>query len=122
MTPTAICLRLLGRLRLRENDYRFYVKNYFDAAAGTNVPYSYKNKSGDGIDWTIWPTASRNSVTSSTVTSGWFRRPRPTFVAGRKYALNWIEVYGDWIAKIPSRNRAPMCQFMELASAGRQPA
>ena len=58
MTPTANELRWAD-YALRENDYRFYVNNYYDAAAGENVPYSYKSKSGDGIDWTIWPTGEQ---------------------------------------------------------------
>ena len=101
VTPTANELRWAD-YALRENDYRFYVNNYYDAAAGENVPYSYKSKSGDGIDWTIWPTGEQEQR-YQLHRHQWMVPQAKTYYSSQdeKYALNWIEVYGDWIKQNP---------------------
>lgn len=88
---------------LRENDYRFYVNNYFDPNAGeSNVPYSYLNSEGTGIDWTIWPTREQEQR-YQLHRHQWMVPQAKTYYASadEKYALNWIEVYGDWLKQNP---------------------
>lgn len=86
----------------RENGYRFYVKNYFDASAGSNVPYSYLNAEGTGIDWTIWPTKEQEHRYQ-------LHRHQWMILQGKaynathdeRYVANWMEVYGDWLRQNP---------------------
>ena len=86
----------------RENGYRFYVKNYFDASAGSNVPYSYMNAEGTGIDWTIWPTKEQEHRYQ-------LHRHQWMILQGKaynathdeRYVANWMEVYGDWLRQNP---------------------
>lgn len=99
--PTANELRWAD-YALRENDYRFYVNNYYDASAGTNVPYSYLNSDGTGIDWTIWPTREQEQR-YQLHRHQWMVPQAKTYYTSldEKYALNWIEVYGDWVKQNP---------------------
>lgn len=88
---------------LRENDYRFYVNNYYDPNAGeANVPYSYLNSEGTGIDWTIWPTREQEQR-YQLHRHQWMVPQAKTYYSlqDEKYALNWIEVYGDWLKQNP---------------------
>ncbi len=88
---------------LRENDYRFYVNNYYDPDAGeANVPYSYLNSEGTGIDWTIWPTREQEQR-YQLHRHQWMVPQAKTYYASadEKYALNWMEVYGDWLKQNP---------------------
>lgn len=102
VTPTANEQRWAD-YALRENDYRFYVNNYFDPNAGeSNVPYSYLNSEGTGIDWTIWPTREQEQR-YQLHRHQWMVPQAKTYYASadEKYALNWIEVYGDWLKQNP---------------------
>lgn len=86
---------------LRENGYRFYVKNYFDVAAGDDVPYSYQGDDGQ-IDWTIWPTREQEQRYQLHRHQWMVPQAKTYYASGdERYALNWIEVYGDWIRKNP---------------------
>ena len=87
---------------LRENGYRFYVNNYYDAAAGTQVPYSYMNSDGTGIDWRLCPTGEQEQR-YQLHRHQWMLPQAKTYYATQdeKYALNWMEVYGDWIRQNP---------------------
>ena len=89
---------------LRENDFRFYVKNYFDAAAGTEVPYSYK--SGEGIDWQLWPSKPDQEERYQLHRHQWMLPQAKTYydTKDEKYVANWIEVYGDWLKQNPKPN------------------
>ena len=86
----------------RENGYRFYVNNYYDAAAGTNVPYSYMNADGTGIDWTLCPTGEQEQRYQ-------LHRHQWMIMQGKayntthdeRYVENWKEVYGDWLRQNP---------------------
>ena len=86
----------------RENGYRFYVKNYFDTSAGTNVPYSFMNGSNDGIDWTI-SHLSDNEFRWQLHRHQWMIMQGKAYNATRdeRYVENWMEVYGDWLEKNP---------------------
>ena len=86
----------------RENGYRFYVKNYFDTSAGTNVPYSYMNVDGTGIDWTIWPTKEQEQR-YQLHRHQWMIMQGKAYNAtsNERYVENWMEVYGDWIRQNP---------------------
>lgn len=102
VTPTANEQRWAD-YALRENDYRFYVNNYFDPNAGeSNVPYSYLNSEGTGIDWTIWPTREQEQR-YQLHRHQWMVPQAKTYYASadEKYALNWIEVYCDWLKQNP---------------------
>ncbi|WP_290541188.1 heparin-sulfate lyase HepC [Alistipes sp.] len=101
VTPTANEQRWAD-YALRENGYRFYVNNYFDSAAGENVPYSYKSKSGEGIDWTFWPTGEQEQR-YQLHRHQWMVPQAKTYCSTQdeKYVQNWIEVYGDWIRQNP---------------------
>ena len=102
VTPTANEQRWAD-YALRENDYRFYVNNYFDPNAGeSNVPYSYLNSAGTGIDWTLCPTGEQEQR-YQLHRHQWMVPQAKTYYASadEKYALNWIEVYGDWLKQNP---------------------
>lgn len=102
VTPTANEQRWAD-YALRENDYRFYVNNYFDPNAGeSNVPYSYLNSEGTGIDWTIWPTKEQEQRYQLHRHQWMVPQAKAYYAsADEKYALNWIEVYGDWLKQNP---------------------
>ena len=99
-TPSASYLKWAEQA-FRENGYRFYVKNYFDASAGTEIPYSYMNADG-GIDWTYWPTKDQEQRYQ-------LHRHQWMIMQGRAYNTtkneayveNWKEVYADWIRQNP---------------------
>ena len=102
VTPTANEQRWAD-YALRENDYRFYVNNYFDPNAGeSNVPYSYLNSARTGIDWTLCPTGEQEQR-YQLHRHQWMVPQAKTYYASadEKYALNWIEVYGDWLKQNP---------------------
>ncbi|MDE6622859.1 MAG: heparinase II/III family protein [Alistipes sp.] len=85
----------------RENGYRFYVNNYYDAAAGENIPYSYMTSDG-GIDWTLWPTREQEQRYQ-------LHRHQWMVMQGKAYNTtkneafveNWKEVYADWMRQNP---------------------
>lgn len=83
------------------NDYRFYVKNYYDPKiAGGNTPYSYKK--GDGIDWQYWPT-KENEQRFQLHRHQWFPYQGKAYRVSKneKYATEWINVYSDWLTQNP---------------------
>ncbi|MDE7443328.1 MAG: heparitin sulfate lyase, partial [Muribaculaceae bacterium] len=89
-------------MALRENGYRFYVNNYYDSSAGTQVPYSYMNADGNGIDWTLRHTGEQEQLYQLHRHQWMLPQAKTYFVTGdEKYAQNWMEVYGDWIENVP---------------------
>lgn len=87
---------------LFENGYRFYVNNFFDTSVGPNVPYSYMNSTGDGIDWTYWPSGDQEQR-YQLHRHQWMLPQAKTYNTTRdeRYARNWMEVYGDWLEQNP---------------------
>lgn len=87
---------------LRENGYRFYVNNYYDAAAGDKVPYSYMNDEGTGIDWTKCPTGDQEQRYQLHRHQWMVPQAKTYYDSGdEKYVQNWMEVYADWIRQNP---------------------
>ncbi len=86
----------------RENGYRFYVKNYFDTQVGTDVPYSYMNDAGDGIDWTKHSDGSQEQR-YQLHRHQWMIMQGKVYNTTRdeRYVQNWMEVYGDWLRQNP---------------------
>jgi len=86
----------------KEQGYRFYVKNYFDTAVGAEVPYSYMNAAGDGIDWTLRHTGEQEQL-YQIHRHQWMVPQAKTYYTTKeeKYVENWMEVYGDWIRNVP---------------------
>lgn len=91
-----------AEMALRENGYRFYVNNYYDASAGTQVPYSYMNAGGNGIDWTLRHTGEQEQLYQLHRHQWMLPQAKTYHVTGdEKYVRNWMEVYGDWIENVP---------------------
>ncbi len=86
----------------KEQGYRFYVKNYYDASAGAEVPYSYMNAAGDGIDWMLRHTGEQEQL-YQIHRHQWMIPQAKTYRTTKeeKYVENWMEVYGDWIQNVP---------------------
>lgn len=84
---------------LKENDYRFYVKNFFENAS-EEIPYSYRKD--DGIDWTYWPTKDQEQR-YQLHRHQWMVPQAKTYydTKDEKYVANWIEVYSDWLKQNP---------------------
>ena len=86
----------------KEQDYRFYVKNFYDTSVGAEVPYSYMNAAGDGIDWTLKHTGNQEQL-YQIHRHQWMVPQAKTYrkTKDEKYVENWMEVYGDWIRNVP---------------------
>lgn len=86
----------------KEEGYRFYVKNFYDTSVGADVPYSYMNAAGDGIDWTLKHTGNQEQL-YQIHRHQWMVPQAKTYYTTKeeKYAENWMEVYGDWIQNVP---------------------
>ena len=84
---------------LRENGYRFYVKNYNEA---DGHPKSYMNAEGTGIDWQKWPTKEQEER-YQLGRHQWMEPQAITyaFKGGEALVQNWMEVYKDWFDKNP---------------------
>lgn len=99
VSPTANDRRWAD-MALKENDYRFYVKNFFDPSAAPETPYSYK--SGEGIDWKFWPTKDQEQR-YQLHRHQWMLSQAKTYYATKdeRYAENFVEVYLDWFRQNP---------------------
>lgn len=84
---------------LKENGYRFYVKNFFEDA-DAQIPYSYLKD--DGIDWTYWPSRDQEQRYQLHRFQWMVPQAKTYYATGdEKYVQNWIEVYGDWLRQNP---------------------
>ena len=89
---------------LRENGYRFYVKNYAentDAASGLPIFYSFKASDG-GIDWNIKPT-TETQFSLQKHRHQWIEPQAKAYNAtgDEKYVQAIVEVYSDYLDAFP---------------------
>lgn len=89
---------------LRENGYRFYVKNYAegtDAASGLPVFHSFKATDGS-IDWNIKPT-TETQFSLQKHRHQWIEPQAKAYNAtgDEKYVLAIVDVYSDWLDTFP---------------------
>ena len=89
---------------LRENGYRFYVKNYSestDAASGLPVFHSFKATDGS-IDWNIKPT-TETQFSLQKHRHQWIEPQAKAYNAtgDEKYVQAIVEVYSDWLDAFP---------------------
>ena len=84
---------------LKENGYRFYVKNFFEDA-DAQIPYSYLKD--DGIDWTYWPIKA-NELRFQLHRHKWFLPllRMYAYTGDAKYYRAWREQWTDWEKKNP---------------------
>lgn len=85
----------------KENEYRFYVKNY-DEDPAANKPKSYLNAAGDGINWQKWPSKDQEERYQLN-RHQWMQVQGKTYYVTRDEDLvrSWMEVYQDWFTQNP---------------------
>lgn len=87
-------------MALKENGYRFYVKNFFEDAA-TKLPLSYMNEDGT-INWQYWPKKEQEQRYQLNRHQWMLPQAKAYYVSkDEKYIRNWMEVYSDWLEQNP---------------------
>lgn len=87
---------------LKENDYRFYVKGFFEDNPANTRPYSFINAEKTGIDWTYAPTPEQE-LRYQLHRHQWMIPQAKTYkVTGdERYLISWIEVSDSWWVNNP---------------------
>lgn len=80
--------------------YRFYIKNYTDS---NGESYQFPKNSDGAIDWTYQPNKD-GEFRSQLYRFKWFAAQSKAYKAtgDEKYALSWIDVYGDFLKQYPA--------------------
>lgn len=88
---------------LKENGYRFYVKNYYESKdpEGNEIYYSFLGSDG-GIDWEILPTTEAQFAIQKH-RHQWIEPQAKAYMAtgDEKYVQAIVEVYSDWLNTYP---------------------
>ncbi len=87
---------------LKENGYRFYVKNYYEDK-DAKIPYSYMTEEG-GIDWMLMPTPKvEQELRYQLQRHQWMLPQAKAYYVTKdeKYAKSWMEVFTDWFEQNP---------------------
>lgn len=85
---------------LKENGYRFYVKNYYENPS-TLLPYSYKAADGS-INWQYWPTKDQEQRYQVNRHEWMPLQAKAYYVSkDEKYIKDWMEVYQDFHRQNP---------------------
>ncbi len=88
---------------LKENGYRFYVKNYYESKdpEGNEIYYSFLGSDG-GIDWEILPTTEAQFAVQKH-RHQWIEPQAKAYWATKdeKYVKAIVEVYSDWLNTYP---------------------
>lgn len=92
--------QLYANYALRENEYRFYVKNYYEDVEAKK-PYSYMAEDGS-IDWQTMPTSEQENR-YQLHRHMWMVPQAKVFYTTRdeKYVQGWMEVFLDWFKQNP---------------------
>lgn len=88
---------------LRENGYRFYVKNYAECTDASGLPMYYSFKaSGGSIDWDIKPT-TETQFSLQKHRHQWIEPQAKAYSAtgDEKYVQAIVEVYSNWLDAFP---------------------
>lgn len=92
--------QLYADYALRENGYRFYVKNYYENTA-SKIPYSYMNEEG-GIDWQYWPTGEQEHRYQLHRHMWMIHQAKAYYISKNEtYVKDWMEVFCDWFRQNP---------------------
>ena len=88
---------------LKENGYRFYVKNYYESkdSQGNEIYYSFLGSDG-GIDWELLPTTEAQFALQKH-RHQWIEPQAKAYRAtgDEKYVQAIVEVYSDWLNTYP---------------------
>lgn len=92
--------QLYADYALRENGFRFYVKNYYEDAAAKK-PYSFMTEEGT-IDWQTMPKSDQE-LRYQLHRHMWMVPQAKTYFVTKdeKYVAGWMEVLLDWFAQNP---------------------
>jgi len=94
--------QLYADYALKENGYRFYVKNYYEDK-NAKVPYSFKTEEG-GIDWMLMPTPkTEQELRYQLQRHQWMLQQAKAYYVTKdeKYVKSWMEVFSDWFEQNP---------------------
>ncbi len=88
-------------MALRENKFRFYVKNYYEDE-NTLLPYSYLADDGVSINWQYWPTGDQEQRYQVN-RHEWMPIQGQAYYVSKdeKYVEEMFEVYEDWLTQNP---------------------
>lgn len=92
--------QLYADYALRENGFRFYVKNYYEDATAKK-PYSFMTEEGT-IDWQTMPKSDQE-LRYQLHRHQWMVPQAKTYFVTKdeKYVAGWMEVLLDWFAQNP---------------------
>lgn len=87
-------------MALAENDYRFYVKNFFEDA-DAKLPLSYKDENG-GINWQYWPNKEQEQR-YQLHRHQWMLPQAKAYYLSKdlRYLQNMMFVFSDWFEQNP---------------------
>ncbi len=90
---------------LKENGYRFYVKNYYENSTDL-IPYSYSDGQG-GINWQYWPTKDQEQRYQVN-RHEWMPYQAKAYYATKneKYVTDWMATYQDFHKQNPEPDKA----------------
>lgn len=95
-TPLSASEQSYADYALEANDYRFYVKGYFEDNPTNTIPYSYKGADGQ-IDWKFNPTGEQEQRYQVHRHQWFVAQAKAYKVSGdAKYLNNWMAVYDHW--------------------------
>ncbi|MCQ2135420.1 MAG: heparinase II/III family protein [Bacteroidales bacterium] len=90
-----------AQMALKENNYRFYVKNYYENKDAL-LPYSYLASDGKSINWQYWPTKDQEQRYQVNRHEWMPMQARAYRQSGdERYVEGLMEVFADWMRQNP---------------------